>query len=216
METKTLAVPFVEGCSALDFDRLRPLLLSRGASARIDSCLWKDYPYVPETVFNICRDDNGLCLLFRVEGLDLRGVELQDGGHTWEDSCCEFFLQPSAGGPYYNFELNCIGTLLVARGTGRSDREALDPAVVASVERWSSLPHETVEREGGVERWSVALKVPFSLVGLDGDNLPESVGANFYKCGDLTAHPHFATWNPVGTPAPDFHVPQYFGSLILV
>ena len=37
----------------------------------------------------------------------------------------------------------------------------------------------------------------------------------FYKCGDKTAHPHFLSWNPVGTPAPDFHRPDFFGELIL-
>jgi hypothetical protein len=38
--------------------------------------------------------------------------------------------------------------------------------------------------------------------------------ANFYKCGDKTSHPHWLTWNPVDKPRPDFHLPQYFGTLV--
>ena len=57
--------------------------------------------------------------------------------------------------------------------------------------------------------------IPFELVGVDPENLPEKLRATFYKCGDKTAHPHFLSWNPVGTPAPDFHRPDFFGELIL-
>jgi hypothetical protein len=40
--------------------------------------------------------------------------------------------------------------------------------------------------------------------------------ANFYKCGDKLAVPHYVTWNPVGTVAPDYHRPEYFGLLKFV
>ena len=37
--------------------------------------------------------------------------------------------------------------------------------------------------------------------------------ANFYKCGDKTSHPHWLTWSVVENPKPNFHLPQYFGTL---
>ena len=40
--------------------------------------------------------------------------------------------------------------------------------------------------------------------------------ANFYKCGDMLSVPHYVTWNPVGTPKPDYHRPEYFGELKFV
>ena len=55
--------------------------------------------------------------------------------------------------------------------------------------------------------------VPFSMIGIDPENLPASVRANFYKCADKSAHPHFLAWNRVDTPAPDFHRPDFFGEL---
>jgi hypothetical protein len=54
-----------------------------------------------------------------------------------------------------------------------------------------------------------------ALIGLDAGNLPETIRANFYKCGDLTAHPHFLSWNPIDLPKPDFHRPEFFGTLTL-
>ena len=68
---------------------------------------------------------------------------------------------------------------------------------------------------GGIWNWRVTVVIPFSLIGVDPENLPERLRANFYKCGDKTAHPHFLSWNPVGTPSPDFHRPDFFGELIL-
>jgi hypothetical protein len=38
--------------------------------------------------------------------------------------------------------------------------------------------------------------------------------ANFYKCADDTSHPHWLTWSFVNRPKPDFHQPEYFGTLL--
>ena len=53
------------------------------------------------------------------------------------------------------------------------------------------------------------------LIGVDPENLPHSLRANFYKCGDKTAHPHYLSWSPIHTEKPDFHRPEFFGELIL-
>ena len=37
--------------------------------------------------------------------------------------------------------------------------------------------------------------------------------ANFYKCGDATSHPHWASWNPIGEKL-SFHKPEYFGEIV--
>jgi hypothetical protein len=38
---------------------------------------------------------------------------------------------------------------------------------------------------------------------------------NFYKCGDLTACPHYGMWTPYALPAADFHRPELFGEIEL-
>jgi len=40
------------------------------------------------------------------------------------------------------------------------------------------------------------------------------VKANFYKCGDNMKTPHYLSWNPIGTERPNFHTPDYFGTIV--
>ena len=84
---------------------------------------------------------------------------------------------------------------------------------MARVLRRSSLPHQPVDIRERTD-WSLELEVPFDLI-CEGGKAPERLQANLYKCGDKTAVPHFLSWNPVEVPAPDFHRPEFFGTLIL-
>lgn len=153
--------------------------------------------------------------MFHVRGLDLRATVMEDNGHSWEDSCCEFFVTDPYDGTYYNFELTCIGSLLAAKRTSRVNKTMLSPSLLASVKRYCSLDRKEVTIKDRIFCWTVAMLIPFELIGLDKDNLPVSLRGNFYKCGDLTEHPHFLSWNPIKTPKPDFHRPEFFGEIIL-
>ena len=44
-----------------------------------------------------------------------------------------------------------------------------------------------------------------------GDGL--KVKGNVYKCGDMLPHPHFLSFFPIDLPKPDFHRPDFFGSV---
>ncbi|MCF0164164.1 MAG: hypothetical protein HUJ92_02685, partial [Bacteroidales bacterium] len=51
--------------------------------------------------------------------------------------------------------------------------------------------------------------------GLDAKSLKGAqMTANFYKCGDDTAVPHFLSWNPIPIEKPSFHRPDHFGKII--
>ena len=86
---------------------------------------------------------------------------------------------------------------------------------LSRVVRHSTLQRKQRELDGKIFGWSVGMCVPFDLIGADPDNLPSSIRANFYKCADKSAHPHFLSWNPIDVPSPDFHRPEFFGELIL-
>lgn len=211
---KSITVPFVDGLMAGGPERALETLQLRGQRFDVNEVNWPgSYPYAPVCAGFIARDDSGLAVSFHVSGLDLRAVNLKDNMHQWEDSTVEFFVQDPSGEVYYNFEMNCIGTILSAVGAGRSNR-TVRPAV-SSVKRFSTLPKEKIEIEGGIHSWSVVELIPYELIGVDPQVVPEFLMANFYKCGDLTAHPHFLSWNRIGTPGPDFHRPEFFGKLIL-
>lgn len=213
MIQKSIRVPFIEGLEKMTDSQVTAALASAGACAGVDEVNWPEaYPYAPECLVRLARGDNGLAISFEVTGLDLRATALEDNGRSWEDSCCEFFISPG-GDEYCNIEITCIGSVLIGRGSGRNGRILLAPEDVAKVRRWSSLEKRAYDEQGGTFSWSITALIPYSVIGFDPDNLPKEAKGNFYKCGDLTAHPHFVTWNPIKTDTPDFHRPEFFGTL---
>ena len=214
--TKHLLIPFIALLENMNFAELELAMEKDAAKATVSEVNWPEvYSYRPDCSVAIARSETCLALLYRVTGLDLRATALEDNGHSWEDSCVEFFVENPTDGSYYNFELTCIGSLLASNKRSRHDGTRFTPEQLSRIKRFSTLPHEAIEERDTVRSWTVAMLIPFDLIGVDPDALPEKLRGNFYKCGDLTAHPHFVSWNPVGTPKPDFHRPDFFGDLYL-
>jgi len=210
---KSIHVPLIHGLENLSAEEFAKKMHTAGAAGSIDSVNWPEVcAHCPETSFWIACSEAYLAIRYQVCGLDLRATALSDNGRSWEDSCCEFFISPN-GKEYYNVETTCIGSVLMACGQGRDGRTVLPAEEVAKVIRRSSLEHKRYELKGGPYEWSLDILIPFALLGLSANAMPAFVGANFYKCGNLTAHPHFVSWNPVKTEKPDFHRPEFFGHL---
>ena len=155
MEVKCLKVPFIEGLEQMecgDFD----LAMELGAAkAAVDVNGWPEaFPYTPACHFSVAQCGSHLAVQFHVRGLDLRARALKDGEATWEDSCCECFLMDADGVNYFNFELNCIGTLLGGRGSGRHDRVPVDGTVLEGIRRFSTLPRRAVDEKDGRRRFA--------------------------------------------------------------
>lgn len=183
----------------------------------IASVNWKEYPYVPEVQFRIAYTQDAILLHYKVKEASVRAMAGHDNGPVWEDACVEFFSIPAEDGIYYNIECNCAGTLLVGAGAGREGRQHAPQEILDRVQRWSSLGREAFEERVEDGMWEVALIIPFTTFFLHQINSLEgkSIRANFYKCGDALKTPHFLSWNPIDLPSPNFHCPQFFGTIHL-
>lgn len=210
---KHIKVPYIEKVETLTYDALDKAMELNAAKDFISEVNWSEYPYRPTVSFRVARSATHLVIVFNVRGLDLRAVAQEDNGAVWEDSCCEFFVSHPEDGTYYNFELNCVGTLLASKRRSRNDADMFGAGELSRIIRHTTLEKHAYEENDEIRCWSTAISIPFDLMGMDGSNLPQSIRANFYKCADKTAHPHFLSWNRIDIPAPDFHRPDFFGEL---
>ena len=139
------------------------------------------------------------------------------------DSCVEFFVQPRGDGGYFNFEINCGGTLLLyyiedatrtADGFARFTKVAKE--LGDQVEISHSLPKVVFPEEPCPLDWQITCKIPRAVLEAYVGSLGAWAGqvwrANFYKCADESSHPHWASWASIGEPL-NFHQPNCFAPL---
>ena len=190
---------------------LSHILEKKAKSHPVSIINWPEYSYKPKVSFRIGHTGDSIAIKFYVEEETIRAVVTNINGPVHTDSCVEFFISID-GKNYYNFEFNCIGTPHVAWGEGRDNRikpgeEAISKITV--VPTLGKSPFET--RQGGF-KWELTVIIPVEcFVFNPGLKLPGlRATANFYKCGDDLPVPHFLTWNPIETPQPDYHRPEFF------
>ncbi len=169
--------------------------------------VWDDCfpsPFVTEARF--VHSDNGYTLLITTNEWPLYAGCLTFNGSVCIDSCAEFFFIPNeTDDKYMNFEINPVGMLHLAIGSGRGERSLLDPKGEVSI----------VNTVRAGEEWRLMLHIPYSYLKKYYSELGSVIRGNFYKCADKAPVKHYAAWSPISTPAPDFHRPEYFGRIVL-
>lgn len=178
---------------------------------------WESFTYAPDVKFRIAHDANTIYLKFYVAEEHILARQTETNSSTHRDSCVEFFIDPDQSGAYYNFEFNCIGTIHLAYGPDRSNREFIDPELIEkSIFIESTLGYQPFEEQSGSFSWEITVAIPAEVFArtpnLSFNGLKSR--ANFYKCADDTQKPHYLTWAKVGTERPDFHRPEFFESLL--
>lgn len=194
----------------------------KAETARIEWFHPKSSEHHPKTEARALYSDAGIHVIFRVEDRYVRSITTEYMGPVYKDACVEFFVQPKADKGYFNFEINCGGTLLLSYATrtadGRRNYDEVPPELGSRVEIFHSMP-KTVEPElPGPVTWFVEYFIPFSLfehyIGPLGIVAGQTWRGNFYKCAENNSHPHWGAWSPVGDEL-DFHQPDKFGQLVL-
>lgn len=198
-----IRVPMIK--SAVELEKIEPF--------RVEQLLWgtkaipKTYGYlgfVPGDGFYlkmVCEERDPLC------------TYETDQDPVYRDSAMEVFLQFDSdkyrGGQeiYANFEMNAYGALLAAYGEGRTYRSYFGK------EEMKAFACKAVKEE---DRWSVSLKIPLAI--LEKIYGPLSLGegstfrCNFYKISETEEIEHYASYSPIKTEVPDFHLPEFFAT----
>lgn len=206
-----LAVAFfqeINGCNSISHTSLFMDKLEKHA---INHVPWPAYPYKPEVHFSIAYNETCIFLKYYVQEHFVRAANGAVHAPVYQDSCVEFFILFDDQG-YYNLEFNCIGTCLAGFGKQREGRKLLPEERIKKIQYQSLIRSEN----GPAIYWELTVVIPLtvfmhhSLASLRG----KESRANFYKCGDLLPNPHFLTWSPIQSAAPDFHLPECFGLVI--
>lgn len=186
---------------------------------------WEDSGHRPSVEARLLYDAQNLAIIFRVEDRYVRAVAEHFQDSVCTDSCVEFFVSPLADSQaYFNFEVNCGGTMLLHRCPSATEREAgratenVSDAEGATIAMATTLPQIVEPELTEPTIWSVEYHVPFALFDqYFGAETPISGSrwkGNFYKCGDLTSHPHWGSWALVETARPNFHQPDFYQPLV--
>jgi hypothetical protein len=186
-----------------------------GTFEYIDMLNWPtQFPYKPSCQFKIARSSQSLFIHFKVVESNIRALYTKDQDPVWEDSCVEFFCKIPDQKTYFNFEFNCIGTCLASQRESRNLKvQPLSTESLNSIKRFASLGNTAFEEKTGNFEWKLTVEIPFEVIDIQSDNLPETLMANFYKCADGTSIPHYLSWSHISTDQPDFHRPEYFGAI---
>lgn len=174
-----------------------------------------EFPYTPDVRFRIAHNGSMILLEYTVAEDYIRAMAKEDNGPVWEDSCVEMFITFDNLN-YYNIECNCCGKVLLACGPDRNNRTYSTPECVGAISRATSITDTQFDSCKAPDKWCVRLAIP--VVIFFADNIKNLHGmkarANFYKCGDKLPVPHFLSWKPINVPAPDFHLPHFFGEVV--
>ena len=179
----------------------------------IDHAPWNAFPYKPQASFAMAYGDSSVYLKFFVEEKHVRAVYSEPNQPVYKDSCVEFFVSFGDEPEYYNFEFNCAGTCLLSFGEQRNNRNMTTADLIKSIAFQSSIK-PTTKKDANIG-WELTLVIPFAAFQYHkfSSMKGKKCRANFYKCGDDLPEPHFLAWNMINTEEPDFHRPEFFGTL---
>ena len=185
----------------------------------IDCNPWQEGGPLPPAQAAMVFDGRAFHLRFKVWEQPICVQALRHNGLIWWDSAVEFFFNPTGGmdGRYLNFELNAEGKLLLGLGEGREDRKLLDfdPALFAIKCNVPVGGAATWSRPFYIVKFSIPVTFLESIYGFIDLQSGAELCGNFQKCGEKTMNPHYGCWNPILTPQPDFHRPEFFGCLVM-
>ena len=208
-----LVVPFVTTAKTPSIEEISALL-DLQERHHIQVTPWPSFSYKPEASFAIAHQDNCIYLKYFIREKSIRALHRKANDPVFQDSCVEFFISFDQDAEYYNIEFNCIGTCLLGFGRGRSARQLIPEEYIQKINR-----HAVIKswNEDGITQnaWELTLIIPLDVFIFHSiSSLKDrQCRVNFFKCGDELPEPHFLAWKNIKSVTPNFHLPEFFGTM---
>jgi hypothetical protein len=154
-------------------------------------------------------DDDFLTVLFRADDDEIVATYLNHDDPLWQEDVVEIFIAPDGLTPYFEIEVNPLGTTFDARIDSPDGVRATMKTDLA----WTSEGLFAALRRDDQQTWQVVVRIPFPSLG--GAPAPGAVWrGNFFRIDRSAQHgDDFSAWQPALKTAPDFHVAAVFGAL---
>jgi len=208
-----LGVQYVEFSRESSIENISSLLNAMDRHP-IQAMPWPSFSYKPDVGFAIAHNDNCIFLKYFISEKSIRALHRKTNDPVFQDSCVEFFISFDDDKEYYNLEFNCIGTCLLGFGKGRTARQLIGEEHIQKIKRHAVI--ESWNQEGAtLNNWELTMIIPLEVfiyhsISSLGDR---QCRVNFFKCGDELPEPHFLAWKHVESASPNFHLPEYFGTM---
>jgi len=187
----------------------------------IDQILGEKPGFTPGTEARLMYDKRFLYVIFRVRDHFVKALTAKPNGPVYEDSCVELFFAPDSAKPlqYFNLEVNCGATPLMRYSKiPRKEYTTVDRKDLNKIQIAATMPTIVYPEIQKDTTWIIEYKIPFKMLEKYASISRPEPGviwkANLYKIGDKTSNPHYLTWAPIESPVPNFHLPEFFGTLI--
>lgn len=195
----------------------------RAAIVTLDHFLKESSDHHPGVKVKLTYLDDILYVFFRVSDKYVLCERTQYQARVCEDSCVEFFIRPKPDHGYFNFEINCGGTMLlyyIEDATRVDDAFAKYSPVpwklASMIDIYHSLPPRVYPEIIDDTEWMLEYRIPFTLfeayLGPLGNVAGQTWHGNLFKCADSSSHPHWTSWAPLDGKH-NFHLPEYFAPM---
>lgn len=192
-------------------------LLDQLKRYQIEKISWPTYSYKPTVSFAIAHNNDSILLKYFISEKWIRALYGKTHDPVFRDSCVEFFISIDNNEEYYNLEFNCIGTCMLGFGKGKTDRKLVAEKFVENIKR-QSIINVTNVGNATITNWELTLIIPREVFIYHSISTFKNrhCRANLFKCGDELPEPHFLSWQRIESDFPDFHQPEFFGTMLFI
>jgi hypothetical protein len=154
-------------------------------------------------------DDDFLTVLVAAEDDGIVATYLDHDEPLWQEDVVEIFLAPEGLTPYFEIEVNPLGTTFDARIDSPDGVRATMKTDLA----WTCEGLFAALRRDDGTRVKIVIRIPFASLKKH-PNAGDEWRANVFRIDRSASHgDDFSAWQPTMKTPPDFHVTAAFGAL---